>query len=364
MTLTEAAYYSRKLMPFGILSVLLILILYYVVVLLTLSMKQETTIQTQLTINPIFDKLSPIVLKNASPSADFTYTIDTIDGKPAVASGAANVYFYSAPSLNLGYRTKVPAMAKTAGIDTEVTQYTTVNKKAVYEDPKQSLTIDLASYNFTYTYKLSTLKKDDPFVTNSALPSEQTIQSQASDFLRRMDRYPEVLMKGTPHTIYFKYNPTTNELMVLPTAEGANMAEIDFYHPDVDKYPVVTTTYFNTPNYVALMFNNSNPMVVRAQTAYFDIATDQVGVYPLKTGDVAWDQLQKGAGYVVSRQGNSAAVTINKMFLGYLDVDEYQSYMQPVFVFLGENNFVAYVPAVDDGYIATEGATLSPTVAQ
>ena len=38
------------------------------------------------------------------------------------------------------------------------------------------------------------------------------------------------------------------------------------------------------------------------------------------------------------------------MFLGYYDPDVYQEYLQPMYVFLGDNNFVAYLPAITDDY--------------
>jgi GTP cyclohydrolase III len=40
------------------------------------------------------------------------------------------------------------------------------------------------------------------------------------------------------------------------------------------------------------------------------------------------------------------------MFLAYLDLDAYAEYVQPVYVFLGNDNFVGYVPAIDDKYLA------------
>ena len=39
------------------------------------------------------------------------------------------------------------------------------------------------------------------------------------------------------------------------------------------------------------------------------------------------------------------------MFMGYYDPDIYQGYLEPVYVFLGTDNFVAFVPAVIDEYL-------------
>jgi hypothetical protein len=40
------------------------------------------------------------------------------------------------------------------------------------------------------------------------------------------------------------------------------------------------------------------------------------------------------------------------MFLAYYDPDIYQEYLQPVYVFVGEPNFIAYVPAISNEYLA------------
>lgn len=39
------------------------------------------------------------------------------------------------------------------------------------------------------------------------------------------------------------------------------------------------------------------------------------------------------------------------MFLGYFDPDVYQEYLQPVYVFIGDDDFVSYVPAVSGEYL-------------
>ncbi len=40
------------------------------------------------------------------------------------------------------------------------------------------------------------------------------------------------------------------------------------------------------------------------------------------------------------------------MFLGYYDADLYQEYLQPVYVFLGSDNYVGYIPAVRSDYVS------------
>jgi hypothetical protein len=100
-----------------------------------------------------------------------------------------------------------------------------------------------------------------------------------------------------------------------------------------------------------MAFYNGGAKVLRAQIKFFEKSEEQIGVYPLKTGDAVWTELKEGKGMVVSDIKNQKDITIKKMFLGYLDPSVYQDYLQPVYVFLGANNFVAYVPAVSNDFL-------------
>jgi hypothetical protein len=163
-----------------------------------------------------------------------------------------------------------------------------------------------------------------------------------------MGRYPEELSKGKTNIIYLAYNVETKELSVTNTPESANMVEVDFYRPDIEEHPIVSPKYFNSQNYVLMMFYENTYKVIRAQVQFYEKSTEQVGKYPLKTGQEAFEELKKGKAIVSQRPEGVKNLTIKEMILGYFDPDEYQEYLQPVYVFLGDKDhpFVGFVPAV------------------
>ena len=63
----------------------------------------------------------------------------------------------------------------------------------------------------------------------------------------------------------------------------------------------------------------------------------------------AWEYLQTGKGYVAKR--TTPNVTIRKISLAYYESNEPQEFLQPVYVFEGDNGFVAYVPAIKSEYL-------------
>jgi hypothetical protein len=99
--------------------------------------------------------------------------------------------------------------------------------------------------------------------------------------------------------------------------------------------------------------------VIAAEYHYYPIDESKSGTYPLKTVNEAWEELNNGNGYVVNLGNNTDKVTIRKVYMAYYDAGQYTPYYQPVIVFEGDNNFFAYVPAVQKDYYGT--SEVSPT---
>jgi hypothetical protein len=351
MTLTEFSFYSRKYSPFLIVFVLVILILFYSfkLLFLYLQINQPKNIYT----NTVFGKIKKLQVTNTSSSAGLNFTIDTIDGQPIVATESAEIYFLPPSVSRIKFLQQIYLMAKAAGFNTEVTKHTLINNSdAVFADDKQKMTINIADFNFTYEYELK--KLDQGFFSGVRGINDTGIESKASGFLNSIGRYPEELAQGKNNTTFYYYDSAMNELKPVDSAAEANMVKVDFYRPDIQALPApipyVSSQYFSSQNYVLMAYGNQDYKVIKAQVKFYPKSSDQVGIYPLKSGNTAWEELKNGKGMIVFNSSGKNIV-IKKMFLGYYDPDSYQEYLQPVFVFLGENNFVAYVPAVDDKYV-------------
>lgn len=338
-------------MPFGVLFVLLLLIGFYAIKIFFFL---NTPIAKQKIDLHLFqgEKIQSPIIAEASPGANFKFNLDTVEGRPFTATLSAKIFVIPPTSTSFSYRQAILSMATTLGFDVENTKYKLEDKNAVFEEPKQTLSVDISNYNFQYQYKL----EDDPSIfQNTHVPAETEIIQNAEDFLKKVDKYPADFAKSKPNIIYYTYPITTGANLSNSPQQSTNMVEVDFYRPDIDSDPqpisTVTSKFPNSQNYVAMVFNESGQKVVKAQVKYFEKSEDQVGVYPLKSGDDAYQQLKDGKGYVVNGVPNQTDVTIKKMFLAYYDPEVYQQYLEPVYVFLGTNNFVAYIPAVKDSLL-------------
>jgi hypothetical protein len=347
MTLTEIVYYFRKLAPVIILS-FIFCILFYFLIKLTWPMlfpPQPKPLAT----DPIFGKITRMKFTHVidyPPNPDFI--LDTIEGEPVTATQTAKIFYLPQAPPRFGYLQTIYLMAQNLGFDTELTKHKIENEEAVFQDEEKKLTIDIANFNFEFKYNY---ENNEEIFTNAVLISEDLIKERIKQFLRILGKYSEELAKGRDNLIYLNYNTQTKELGVVDKISEANAFEMDFYRPDIDSFPIVSPKYFNSQNYVIMLFRNEQYKILKAQIRFFEKKDQKVGVYPLKSGKQAWQELKEKAGVIVSAGKNSNQLIIKKMFLGYYDPDVYQEYLQPVYVFLGDNGFAAYVPAIKEEYI-------------
>ncbi len=347
-TLTDFSYGVRKYAPYGVLVILIILIIFYSFQLLFILSKPKET-GPQVTINPVFDKIRKPYIADASPSAGLRFTLDTVEGRPVTATSSAKIYFMPPAQTRFNYKEKAYLMAKSLGLDTEAASYRLLGSQVSLSDAVQRLTVDIKNFNFTYSYGFDTHPE---VLSGTVEPNGAIAQDRARELLRTVGRYPDELTRGKTNVIYFSYDPATKAMTELKDAKGANLVEVDFYRPDKENIPIVTPRFFNSQNYALLAFyENGSAKVLRAQIQFYETSDEQVGLYPVRSGEEAYEFLKQGFGTVIANPRRLNSVTIRKIFLAYYDPDVYQDYFQPVYVYLGDDNFVAYVPAVSDAYL-------------
>jgi hypothetical protein len=71
-----------------------------------------------------------------------------------------------------------------------------------------------------------------------------------------------------------------------------------------------------------------------------------MATYTLKPSSQAWEELTSGKGYILKYPAIGTTVTVRSIRLAYYDSFEPQTYLQPIFVFEGDEGFMGYVAAV------------------
>lgn len=347
MTLTETIYYFRRITPLAIFSLIFIILFYWLIKLSWPLIFPPPP--TKLEINPIFGSLPKIKFSQTLPYLEnINFILDTVEGEPITATQTAKVFYLYPRSPRFGYLERIYLMAKIFGFDTEKIKHKTEDKTAIFTDENKKLTVDITNFNFYFERNY----KEEPelFGSSSALPAKEIILEKTKEFLRNLNRYPEELAKGKENLIFLNYHPIVDNFKVVEENE-ANAFEVDFYRPDIEEFPIVTPKYYNSQNFVIGTFDpQENLKIIKAQIMFFEKEEEKVGIYPLKTGQEAWEELINKKATIVSLGEKTNEILIKKMFLGYYDPDVFQEYLQPVYVFVGKNGFVAYVPAIKEEY--------------
>ncbi len=351
MTLTELISTVRKTAPFAILGFVLIVI-FFLLIQGFLGYLDRQNQQTGPAIDAIYGNLPPLTLKNAVAYPEgASFTLDNIEGRPTTSTNSARVYQIPTYSTRFSFLQTITLMAKAVGFDTTANQYRLEETQAIFENTEQKLTVDITSFNFDFAVNVNT---DPAAFRTSQFPKEDRIIEMARGFMTRMGKYTNDLAQGTAVVSYHRYNTQTSEYEQVSEPTEADVAEVDFFKNSQDGIPVVAPEYTYSQNYVVMMFDGEASRVLKAASSQFDPDKNSFGTYPVKTGDVAWEELKSGKGLIVLPGKNTPEITVREMFIAYLDPNIFQPYLMPVYVFLGDNNFVGYVSAIDDQFIESQ----------
>jgi len=346
MTLTELSYYSRKFLPVVVIGFLFFLIFFYLIKLLILLYTSPP--KPKIYYNPIFQKIQKPQVKEANNFSGINFILDTIEGRPKTATEAGKVFLLPKPRSRLNYKSTIYLMAKNLGFDTEKIKHELKDNIAIFSDDEKRLEIDITNYNFFYDYQFA---NNTTIFDETVIPPPKEIENKAIEFLKNINRYPDELSRGRVNLVYFYYQKDLNIFSTVKDPKQANVVEVDFFREDIDNYPVISPKFPNSHNFVLMVFYHDDHKILRAQIKFFEKSEAEVGIYPIKSGDLAWEELTKGKGLILSNPKNIKEVVIKEMIFTYLDPDFYQPYFQPVYLFIGEENFAAYVPAVTAEYL-------------
>lgn len=145
----------------------------------------------------------------------------------------------------------------------------------------------------------------------------------------------------------------------------ADFVQLDLFRKNMDEIDPESKTkeilasypfYRSDPNQGLLRVvvsgsKNLSDKIISMENKYNKIVYIENGTYPIKTGQEAWEELETGGGYIFSGESVSPEVKIRRVFLGYYDADASTGYAMPIYIFLGDSGFSAYVSAVKDLWI-------------
>lgn len=281
-----------------------------------------------------FGKLPKISFPEASASAtNYSYVLDTVTGDlPDKIPKLMKIYFVPLRLITLLDPDKGNNLAKGLGFPLGPQVISPTQFKYTDSDGGE-LVLDLNSGNFRF--KKNVNQTD---LTPGNLPSGSKIEADFKAYLSRFGLVKGQLSGGRTKAIY-------NQGLV----KDSFTATVSIWPTDLEEYQIVTPQ-FSSSLVRALVRNGENDesKYLTLDYTYWEIDKKTFATYPIKSVSDAYSDLKRGNSYIIFAP-DSAQVSLRNIYLAYYQPEEYVPYIQPVFIFEGEN-FVAYVSAVKGEY--------------
>jgi len=211
----------------------------------------------------------------------------------------------------------------------------------------RSITMNIITQNFTLTSFYPTYP---PVVKGENIPDESGAQEIAKNFLASMDLLPSDIDISKTKTELFSLKDGI--LIPASSLSTAQIIRVDLFQKDRDEIPM----YYPRPPYSAMSFLVSSDTgrefnAVVDGKFYYQAFDEKGETYPIKTAEMAFEELKQGKGYIASFLGSDRNVKITEISLGYYLSDQKQDFILPIIVFKGDGSFYGFVNAIDKNWI-------------
>lgn len=344
-SLTQTAILTRKIIRYGIFSVVAIIAL-RITLLASIKIYRKIFPPPPPPPTVTFGKLPKLVFPKKDVPANLTFTLETAEGGFPKLPTQAKVYFMPKLAANLLSLDLAKNKAQKLGFRPEGQEVSAAVYRFFHPSNPATLEMNIVLGIFSISYDL----KIDPSPLDIRPPVPEVAAANVRSLLSSADLLPADLTGPTTHE-FFKLE----EGKFVPTIalSDADLVKINFFRKTYDNFPVLSAD----PKSANVWFMVSGAsergrQIIAAQYHYFPVDESQSSTYPLKTAETAWNEIGGNQFYIASAGANKEGdnIKIRKMYLAYYDPGEPADFLQPIFVFEGDRGFVAYLPAITPDY--------------
>lgn len=205
--------------------------------------------------------------------------------------------------------------------------------------------LNIVDGSFTYEY----LWQEDPNILAAKnLPGREQAIIDTISFLKNLKGAQMDLAGDEAKVVYLEVNG--NKLQPAISISEADLVQVDIFRSKIEQLPVVTPQ--PAQGVVSTLLSaSSRQRILKVNYNYFPVNLSLFATYPIKTPQDAWQDLKTGKGYSASIDEKSSNVVVRRIYLGYYDTLTPESYLQPVYIFTGDNDFIGYVAAITDEWL-------------
>ncbi len=213
-----------------------------------------------------------------------------------------------------------------------------------------TLTMNIITGVFSMSYDVG---QDPSILTGVPLDPDKSGE-QATSFLNSAKLLDKDLEKGKITHQFFK--AAGKDIVPADSLSDANLIKINIFRKNYGANGEIGSVTPKMPEAnVWFMMGEGARQIVTAEYHFYPIDSSKSGTYPLLKSEEAWDNLKNKKGFISNLGTNpDGNITVRKIYLAYYDAGLYQQYYQPVVVFEGDNDFIAFVPAVKENYYGAD----------
>lgn len=275
------------------------------------------------------------------PSTNTTtqeYRINTVSGSLPTFPDRINIYSLIQTEPNItALRT---AQEKVGALG--YTQNQQLVSPSVYKwsmpDKNNTITYNIINFDFS----VSSDYQVNPAYSTNVAPDVANGQKAITEFITALGaNFSDIDFTNSTTTFYAM---SDGKLLRSQSPSSAQFLRFDLFQNPVDKL----TIFYPDPNSSLLNFtlSGSQGEVVEANYPHMVPDLKSFSTYPLKTAAAAYENLKSGNAYIASPTTDTT-VDITDIGVGYyLNGNPDQKYLLPVIVFLGKNNFRAFVDGI------------------
>ena len=271
---------------------------------------------------------------------EITYSIETPDGGLPGVPEQARVFFMPRNSVDLFTEDRAISQAAALGYTAPPLELSQTLFRFNHPVAPATLQMNIVSGVYSTSYNLAF----DPSPLQTITPAPSAATAAAQTYFGTPRPFPEDLA-GEIQTEFLRVEG--QNLVSAISLSEADFVKVNFYRTPIDEIPAVTADP-NESNIWAIVSGADSPgNIIASEFKYYEIDQTQWHTYPLKNATTALEDLLSGSGHVADLGLNvDGEVTIRRVFIAYYDPGVQYGFYQPVFVFEGDDGFVAYVPAI------------------
>lgn len=316
----------------------------------------------------LFGKLPPTNFPKDNVNKKLTYVVDTLSGKlPSFLDEQKNprdrikVYTISHNELTL--------------LDLQETKNSVVNvgfggpgipiSGNIYRFLKndslpKTLDIDTVSKNFTVS---SSFSFNETILNALNLPDQSEAINDTTSFAKTFGAYPDDI--DTTKTKVQLLKLKNGILFDAEDLASAQIIRVDYFQKNQDLLPIYYPKGIYSTMYFLVGSSHGSESNIVLSNFYHQSITTTNATYKLKPVAKAYSELIEGKGYIATNFVKENTIKIEDVLLGYYTGNEYQEYLMPIYIFKGrEDEFYAYVSAIDDAWIKDTVTATTPVSEQ